>query len=236
MSTDYAVHIAMNEATVKGLTDQGYHLYAFRAVETSIESGMPVVWFSTDTFSETTSVSWQEIYKAFASQSKVESGALIEASCEREIDLDQKMDVEDKVQCRGPFSNPGTKSITINSKKKEELPSCGISSKSQDGKFSPLSAFPLFGGNLIMLRPIKKVFLTFATNVIKTKTVITQSVGQGILIDMTNNQDCSVTYTINTGWDWNESEVDAKAFPAGSELVPRLIIPSQTLKDMAHEH
>jgi hypothetical protein len=139
------------------------------------------------------------------------------------------MEVVDPLQCKEPVSGIAG-CISVLNKRDSELPSCGISEKNQAGEFAPLCAFPLFGGNLIMIKPIQKVFLMFANKPIVTKTVIAQSVGPGLLIDLTNKQDRTVSYDVNKNWIWDKQEGYAEAYEAGSELAPRLIIPSENLK------
>jgi hypothetical protein len=70
----------------------------------------------------------------------------------------------------------------------------------------------------------------FATAVIKTESVITQTSGQSILIDLTDKQEITVSYKVNEGWN---NPPHTKWFDAGSELAPILIIPSQQLYDAA---
>ena len=229
MSSKLKVTVKMDGTTLAKLQGRKYLLYAFRAVETSAEGGLPVVWFSTKEYSELTEVSWQETYAAFASQKEVISGTEIAASCFKEIDLSQMMEVVAPIQCKDTVSGtPGCISVLNN--RDSELPSCGISEKTQKGEFAPLCAFPLFGGNLIMIKPIQKVFLMFANEPIKTKAVIYRSVGPGLLIDLTNTQERTVSYEVDKNWSFDPKEGYAEAFPANSELGPRLIIPSENLK------
>lgn len=220
----------MDDKTLSKLQERKYILFAFRAVETSAEGGLPVIWFSTNGYSETTNVSWQETYGAFASTTEVKSGTKIDANCQKEINLNQKMEVVSPLQCKEPVDGI-TGCISVLNKRDAELPSCGISEKNQANEFAPLCAFPLFGGNLIMIKPIQKVFLMFANKPIVTKTVIAQSVGPGILIDLTNKQERTVTYDVDKNWSWDKQEGYAATYEAGSDLAPRLILPSETMKD-----
>ncbi|VVB69640.1 Uncharacterised protein [uncultured archaeon] len=229
MSSNLKVTVKMDGSTLEKLQKRNYLLFAFRAVETNAEGGMPVVWFSTTGYSELTDVSWQETYGAFASQTEVKSGTQIAASCFKEINLNQKMEVVAPLQCKDPVSGIAGCIAVLNSRD-SELPSCGISEKNQAGEFAPLCAFPLFGGNMIMLKPIQKVFLMFANKPIVTKTVIAQSVGPGLLIDLTNKQERTISYDVNKNWIWDPKEGYAEAYAAGSDLAPRLIIPSEGLK------
>jgi len=232
MSSNLNVNISMSADTVEELQKSGYSLFAFRAVETSREDGMPVVWFSTGNYAENTQVNWMETYEAYASNSKVEEGVQVTASCHRLIDLGQKMDVTKPIQCQNPVA--GIKEvISVANTTDAKIPSVGISEKDNLGKFAPLCAFSLLGLNLIMIKPITKVFLMFGTNTMVTKTVIAKSIGPGIIIDLTEKQERYVSYDANKGWKWNPKEGYAKDYEAGSDLVPQLIIPSQDLKRAA---
>lgn len=232
--TDLKVTIGIDAKTIAQLQEKNYNLFAFRAVETS-GSGAPVVWFSTDGYGETTIVKWKESYQAFASNSEIKAGAQITAGCQRPIELGQMMNVDLPIQCHNPVD--GTKGvITIyNTNGKAEIPSVGINEEDPEGNSSPLCAFSLFGLNDIMIVPIQKVFLMFASKKIVTSTVIALSSGPGILIDLTQNQECKVNYLANGGWDWDHDKVIAKEIPANSELAPHLINTTERLKMAANK-
>jgi len=89
---------------------------------------------------------------------------------------------------------------------------------------TPLCAFPLFGNNMDVIIPIEKVLLMFSTTPVNTGTVIEQSYGSGLLIDLTAENHRSVGYDINKGWSWGGYSW-AQSVPPSAELVPLLIEP-----------
>ncbi len=76
-ATDYGVTITMDQATVSALSDGGYSLYGFKAVQTTVGGGMPLVWFKTNTYGLSTDVSWQIQFEAYTSQSQIIPGGQI---------------------------------------------------------------------------------------------------------------------------------------------------------------
>lgn len=104
---------------------------------------------------------------------------------------------------------------------------CGIS-QMVAGSAKPMCAFPLSGSDLDVFAPIEKVFLMFATKQVNTGTVIEQSFGQGVFIDLTAQNSRNLTYDIDAGWSW-DGGVWAKAYPASTLMVPFLIESSATL-------
>lgn len=235
MSSSPKVTIKMNSTTVSTLQSKNYNLVALRVVGTSQDGGLPAVWFSTGKYFETTPLSWVETYGAFVSNGKITSGAPIAASCQRELNLGKKMMVLPPLRCQDP-ANGSAGCISVMNKTNSEIPSCGIIEKNPDGDFAPVCAFPLLGSFLILIKPIQKVLLTFASKLMVTNTVIaqtTQSIGPGLLIDLTQNPVSTVSYDATKGWTWIEKEAKAELIPAGTKLAPHLIILSEDLREAA---
>ena len=79
--------------------------------------------------------------------------------------------------------------------------SCGISQLNTDG-YTELCAFPLSGHMEDVIIPIEKVLLMFATETVNTGTVIEKTYSEGIMIDLTKEQTRSVSFGINSSWNW----------------------------------
>jgi hypothetical protein len=214
--TPYEVTINMTAETVSQLLAAGFFLYGFKAVQASITGGSPVVWFATQEFSATTMINWQEQYQAYTSNSQIIPGGDIVASFAAGITLGETLNVT--AGGVGDVTSTGLPTaISI-------LNTCGIS-ELQGTTYNALCAFPLFGNNEDVIAPIEKVFLMFSTQPVDTGTVIEQSYGPGILIDLTASNQRTVNYDINAGWNWGGFSW-AQQFPPNSNLVPLLIEPS----------
>jgi hypothetical protein len=220
--TPYEVTINMTAETVSQLLAAGFFLYGFKAVQTSITGGSPVVWFATQEFSATTMINWEEQYQAYTSNSQIIPGGDIVASFAAGITLGQTLNV-----AAGGVGNVTSTGLptAISILNTVSTPfTCGIS-ELQGTTYNALCAFPLFGNNEDVIAPIEKVFLMFSTQPVDTGTVIEQSYGPGILIDLTASNQRTVNYDINAGWSWGGFSW-GQQFPPNSNLVPLLIEPS----------
>jgi hypothetical protein len=217
--TKYQVTINMTKETVTGLLAAGYKLYGFKAVQSTNTSGVPVVWFSTQQFSAETLVGWEEQYQAYTSNSQIIPGGEVVASFAAPITLGQTLNVQaggvgDVVQ-----GGPST-AISINNEVQTKF-ACGIS-ELQNGSYNALCAFPLFGLNEDVIAPIEKVFFMFSTQPVNTGTVVEQSYSTGLMIDLTADNQRTVAYDLNKGWDWGGFSW-AQQYPPNSDMVPLLI-------------
>lgn len=217
--TPYQVTINLDSTTVGDLVTGNYQLYGFKAVQTTQGGGAPLVWFSTDQFMAETVVSWEEQYQAYTSLSQIITNGQIQASSPYDITLDQTLNVA--ANGVGNVTEGGTTgAISIFNTTSQQF-TCGIS-EVQDGTALPMCAFPLYGHGLDVIAPIEKVLLMFSTLPVKTGTVIEQAYSQGILIDLTGNNEQTVSFDINEGWSWGGYSW-AQAIPASANLVPLLI-------------
>jgi hypothetical protein len=110
--------------------------------------------------------------------------------------------------------------ISINNQVTTQF-TCGIS-ELQNGSYNPLCAFQLFGLSEDVIAPIEKVFFMFSTLPVNTGTVVEQSYSTGLLIDLTAQNQRTVTFDLDTAWDWG-GQSWAQQFPPNSNMVPMLI-------------
>jgi len=224
MSTSFTVNIQMSTETVESLMQGNFQLYGFKAVQTTMGGGAPLVWFSTQTFSTSTAVTWMEQYQAYTSSQAISGNVTIDASFSVGIGLDQTLSITDSTGTGTVSSGGVTSAISIENSSGQEF-TCGIS-QTVDGSSAPvpMCAFPLFGMGLDVIAPIEKVLLTFATQPLNTGSVIEQTFAPGFLIDLTGapNNTRSVSFDINQGWS-NGSAIWASQVPPNSNLLPLLI-------------
>jgi len=94
MSTPYEIDISLSPDTVTQLKDEGFALYGFKAVATTIRGAAPLVWFRTLTFLNTTKVHWSEQYQAYISTSAIITNGEIDASANVDMDLGATANVD----------------------------------------------------------------------------------------------------------------------------------------------
>jgi hypothetical protein len=233
MATNYSVSLTMSDETVLALEKRNFHLYGFKAV-TSDTEGSPVVWFKVDTYGKLTEFQWERQLNAYTSLSSIIPGGRIQATNPYQISLGQTLDVN-STKGLGNVSSEGIPNlIRIRNRTTTEF-TCGISeSVNQNGKElspSPICAFPLFGMNSEHLQPVEKVMLMFATGPYDAGTVVEQSFGPALLIDLTKENSRDVGYDVNKAWEWGGGTW-ATPYPVGTNLDellveqnPRLSLP-----------
>jgi hypothetical protein len=230
MATNYSISLNMSDETVLALEKRNYKLYGFKAV-TSDVPGSPVIWFKVDTYGKLTDFQWERQLNAYTSLSSIIPGGRILATNPYQIDLGQTLDVT-STKGLGTVSGDGLPNlIRIRNKTTTEF-TCGISeSVNENGKQlspSPICAFPLFGMNSEHLQPIEKVMLMFATSPYDAGTVVEQSFGPALLIDLTKENRRAVGYDINKGWEWGGGTW-ATAYPVGTNLDELLVAQNPQL-------
>jgi hypothetical protein len=219
----YQVTIQMTQATVEALSDNGFNLYAFKAVS-GPSNGVPVVWFLTQTYGLTTTIQWSESYQAYTMVStQIGPNTTVTADNPYSIDLGGVLTVETPLGTGGVTIGGDPGAITILNNTSTPF-ICGIT-QMVNGQQSPLCAFPLFGNNEDLIEPVEKVFLMFATNTVDTGTVLERSFSQGVLIDLTGVGARQVSYDLNAGWS-AESAPWAQICNPNANLVGLLIEPA----------
>ncbi|MDH5479923.1 MAG: hypothetical protein OEX11_04095 [Nitrosomonas sp.] len=198
-ATNYGVRIVMSQETVEKLSNGNYSLFGFKAVQTKVSGGAPLVWFKSNDFGLSTDVSWEIQYEAYTSRTSIVPNGRITGLNSYSANLGQRLEV-DKPQGTGSVKTGTPGNISVENLTNTEM-TCGIS-EVVEGKSEPLCAFPLYGNGLDAMVPIQKVMFTFSTETVDTGTVIEKAYSQSILIDLTSATNREVFYDINDGWDW----------------------------------
>ncbi|HLM68366.1 MAG TPA: hypothetical protein VK358_12595 [Longimicrobium sp.] len=205
MATQYSITLSIPQATLTQLVNDGYFLYGFKGVQAS-QAGAPLVWFSTNSILENNLLTWTEQYSAYMSESvPLTSNTVITASDTCLIGLNQVV-TADQTGLGSPTEsqNPG---ISINNTSSPAVSyNCGIAlmppagTSSQGG--NPLCAFPLAPTMTDEMIPVEQVVLMFSTAEVSTGTVLEQSSSWAVLIDLTANNNMSVTYDLTQPGGW----------------------------------
>lgn len=225
--TAYQINITLPQDTVNGLDNGKYSLYGFKAVQASEANGVPVVWFKSDVFGKTTTVSWDVYYQGYTSQEAIIPDGTIDASNAYDMTLGQVLDVNGSSGQGVVKGGPSPTAIAINNTQSNEF-TCGIS-QLVGGNSNPMCAFPLYGNQEDVIAPIEKVLLMFATKQINTGTVIEKAYSQGVMIDLTSDNERLLDYDINLGWSWGGFSW-ANTVAANAKLIPLLIDSSSSKK------
>jgi hypothetical protein len=219
-ASNFSIVISMSPATVTALQQNGFQLYGFSGVD-GPPGTVPVVWFSTSTYSAKTTIGWEEQYGGYTSlTTDIAPDTIITATFSAPMSLGQTMDVG--IGGIGTVVNGGTlEALSILNETTTEF-TCGITVVNQVTNTSnPICAFNLFGMGLDVFAPVEIVALMFATNPIDTGTVIEQSFAPGIVVNMTGQTAAAqLTFDINNGWTGPSFTTN---IAANTNLIPFLI-------------
>ncbi|EJL23348.1 hypothetical protein PMI01_04850 [Caulobacter sp. AP07] len=216
--TNYTIDIELSPETIDALAQNGYALYAMKAVSTTASGGAPLIWYSTPNFTSVMQVTWQDQYAAFVSTSQIIANAEINVTTSVDIDLDQTAYV---AQSGGMTVGGGGAAGAVSILNQGNQPWTTGLSQSVDGRSSPVCALPLYGQNLDVITPVEQVLLMFAQNYVNTGTVIYRALSQGLLVDLSAQDTCTVQFDINLGW--NALAASATQVMPNEDLVPLLI-------------
>lgn len=219
MSTPYEIDVSLSANTVTELKNQGFALYGFKAVGTTIGGAAPLVWFRTLTFLNTTKVNWTEQYQAYISTSAIITNGEIDASANVDVNLGQVANVDASGNLT-PVGGGTAGAISINNKSSSHY-TCGISQMA-GSTANPMCAIPLNGKMMDEVVPIEKVLLTFASNTVDTGSVIYKCFSSGLMIDLTKSNSRAVAFDIDNGWSWDGGTWATEIEP-NANLVPLLI-------------
>ncbi|HEX8392243.1 MAG TPA: hypothetical protein VF665_07820 [Longimicrobium sp.] len=221
MANSYQIRINIAQDSVIALEDESYSLYAFKAVKSKEKGGRPTVWFQTGDFGLITKVKWTEQFQAFTSRDDIQPNVEIDADNPYLIDLGQTLKVQHTTGV-GVVEDGGTAGAVGIANGTAQPMTCGLAQQNGE-EFTPLAAFPLNGNHTNVIAPIEKVLLMFATEQVRTSTVIEKAFSSGVLVDLTGVSSRVLNYDINKGWSWDEDAAWAQQLPANVDLVPIMI-------------
>jgi len=203
VGTPYSIIITMTQSTVTVLENGDFSLLAWKSVQASASGGVPVVWYSSQTFGPTKMINWQESYQGYTSkEGQIHTGQILAANA-YDMTLGQTLSVTGQ-SGTGEVMNGGVATaITIANQSGVPF-TCGIS-QAVGATANPLCAFPLYGSAAYQIAPIEKVLLMFAAGTINTGQVIYNALTTGIMIDLTADNSRTVAFDINSGWNWRDA-------------------------------
>jgi hypothetical protein len=230
------VTINLDNSTQSALFSGGYSLFGWMAVQGQgpQPAGFPVIWFQLPytILTPSINVTWLDQYKAYISTTvPVVPGVQVNVGVKQAISPGQTADI-------GPggaitvVSQGQTGVISINNQTSTEY-TCGIAQPPNGGTDAPLCALPLYGQQLNTITPVDQVLLAFSTRQGQPGVAVEYFYdgakksaivyGQGLLIDLTAVDQCTVQFKINQGWTW--SGCQAQEISVSADLVPVLLQP-----------
>jgi hypothetical protein len=228
MATEYTINLTIPRPTIQELVAGKFSLYGFKAVQSGITDGAPLVWFATRNYLEQNRLVWTEQYEAYlAEDTELAPGTQIFASSSTAIELHQRVKATDAGL--GKPEQSGEPGIIIDSRATKNF-LCGLTLHPPKGTGTdspnPLCAFKLLPSTLIEMLPIERVVLLFATGVINTGTVFEQSQTHAVLIDLTVSNPMPVTFDLSVPGGWVEAPGVTPQEPP-VDLIS-LVIPTNT--------
>jgi hypothetical protein len=217
----FQITIQIDPQTVAVLLEDGFQLVVLQATQ-GLPSGVPVAWFTRPP-AETMVVSCTGAVQAYiAPAGPLAAGARIVPSASYPIDPGQTLQVV------GPdrgnvTAGPAPGQIAILNQTAQVL-TCGISRQEGNGPFTPTCAFPLFGQMMDLIAPAPQVFLMLCSVPESAGTVVLQSCGPGVLVDIAGAPQRTLSFNLNEGWLPGPG---ATVYPPGTVLVPLLIQAGQ---------
>ncbi|MDI1437451.1 hypothetical protein [Polyangium sorediatum] len=212
----------MNQKTVDSLVSSGSWLYGFKVVGCQDRSCLPLVWFQTKEFSCQTYVPWEEKDEAYTSFSSLGGPvAQIAVADAREIELGQTLKIDSPSLTGKVCGGVVPQGISIENRTTRSF-TCGIRQLYKDS-FLPICATPIHVGSSQIFAPLKKVMLWFSTQDLPPGRTIRNAYGPGILIDLNDAPERTVSYDMETLWSWGNN-IWAKKIEAMSNIVDRLIV------------
>jgi len=203
MATQYSVTISLDNDTLAWL--KGKSLRVFKGVLTG-SAGLPVVWFSQNTFSQQLTFSWEETYGGYVTDAgKPVSGFSVLDVSSSSMSLGQKLTANNDGSTN--VTNDGEPGmITVMAAVDDTRDWTGGMGQVVNDKLSPICAFDIGGsGSAIVMEPYERLVLVFeSTAAVNTGTVIAAAISSSITIELDGSDTSrTVSFSKDGGWSGN---------------------------------
>jgi hypothetical protein len=219
----YSITIDLNDGDTLDFLS-GRSLRVYKSVGSGA-TGLPVVWFSQNAFSDFVTFSWTEQYAGFVTDGGTPTdGISVKDVSPQALDLGQKLIALDTGKVMPSNSGvPGA--ITVKNNGERDW-MCGMGQEVK-GQMSPICAFDLGGqGEQVIMEPYEKLLLVFeSTNQVDTGTVVATALSASLTVELDgSNLERTVVFRKSTGWSTN-TEFWAKQNDDDLDLATALIVP-----------
>lgn len=202
--TPCSIDITMSATTVKALQGQNCRLYVFKAVQSLLMGGAPVVWAATSNYSLNTRINWTDQYYGLVSDRPVMRGMRLSGNGSQEVGLGQTFIIVD--QNRAWVRRDGDPGLITAQNDSSTEVTFGLAQPDPvDGRQpSPICAFSLYARIRELVVPLRKVALAFApaSPDYFPGTVVTSSPGRAVLVDLTGTGSAALGYDVDNHWSW----------------------------------
>jgi hypothetical protein len=223
---DLSLTITINSASLQSLKAGGYRLYAMIAVSSSNKSGRPLIALSSDRYLANTSVGLGRDTEVYISQSPLADNKTVRVASSSPVSTGQMVTINTDGTISVSASGLPT-TILIYNQVGGELTS-GLSRMVSDAS-TPVAGFDTAQGDTITVAPLDQMFLFFATSNYTPGTVLTVSLGQGVLVDFGAAPPTpAIAYDVAAGGWVKGNAAWAKIYPPGTALAPVLVVPPGT--------
>lgn len=211
MAIQYNITIKLQPSTLQALLAGGFKLYFFQAFRGG--GGRPLAW-QVGNYVENTTISGPGAYLAYTSPQI--GGPDVPISKVFDIQLGQTLQVT--APDGGAEVVPGgvAGAISILNRTTTEFTVGTVTGE------SALCAYPLHGGNLVVIEPLPLLFLEFSAN--GAQTPDGRSLAPGVLVSVEDAQDRTVEYDVNKGWSAGGAAW-AQTHSPFTDLGPLLVYP-----------
>lgn len=207
-----SITVNMSQATAQQLNSGKFTLYAFKAVQAFPNNGVPVVWQSDGQFKQSNTISWDTPLEAYSTNNSISDGSQIASLFNAAINIGQTLKIDGSGKGNVVNGEPGVVSIASSS-----MSLGGGVSQSNTKKNAPICVFPI-PGITVQITPIDQVLLMISNKNLKDASIVMQTSGPAVLIDLTAGSSATVNFDANTGFSGGGTNI-----ASGSSTVQSLI-------------
>ncbi len=198
----YSVTIDLNDPDTLAFL-VGKTLRVYKSVGTG-STGLPVVWFSENQFSNSLSFTWTEDYGGFVRDGGAPApGVNVSNVSSDPMNLGDRLSATDSGTVSVDHKGLAGAITVHNTGQRDWM--CGMGQIIQN-KLSPICAFDLGGvGESVSMMPYEKVLMVFeSSRQMDTGTVVARAISASCSVELDgNNLNRAVTFRKDTGWSTN---------------------------------
>lgn len=232
---EFKLSVNLDESTVRKLRKGGFSMSLFIGTEESSSNMLstPLAIVDSNLLEETIEIVWTNKYKAYKSQSKVDSGSIITTSTKRDVDLGDIFEIKEDRSVE-VFSGGLEHQISYHNKSTSITVGYTMSTSGTVSKTTPVCAFEIPGNSMAHITPKQKILVSFnAKGTVKNAVCIKKINSAVATVEYFDDiESHTVKYDYDTGmWSADESvnpNYDLafgwfKAFKTGIHIVNDLI-------------
>lgn len=204
--TTYEITITLDDDEANSLANRGMALMGFKALQSTPTKGTnPTIWFSTQTFGQTITLTWTEKYMVYTSKQSGDA-VRIKATNKYEMDRGDVFTINSNLGT-GTVTTPDKPQphFTIDGQDKLDTPLItGLMQADplDSKKMNVICAIPMGPHEKVYVAPVQTVYLIFSTEVKETGSVVYRDVTRPFRIDLTDSPTREVGYK-NGNWTWS---------------------------------